>query len=146
MNCTSSLVEPEEGVVENWFIASLPEVRWQPGLLIGLWNPRQGLLESTVYCIWWVSYTGEQPGLVTWQKCRARGGLVGLNPFSLWDLMLSLGRNCQNWVEFWDTQWVPKHCLMVWGKHSFPTYCNCDKGYIYGFIIACVSSILNCVT
>ena len=41
---------------------------------------------------------------------------MGLSPY-LWDLMLSLGRWCQNSLELEDTQLVLENCL-VWGEKT----------------------------
>lgn len=57
---------------------------------------------------------------------------------ALWDwalnLMLSLGRQCQSWVELCDTQVVSENCLVVWKEphtlESVSEYCCdlCDSG------------------
>ena len=65
----------------------------------------------------------------------AGGSIVELNTYlmcsvTLWDLMLTLGRQCQDWVILYDTSWC---CRIAW----------CGKNYYTLVIRATRSSVLR---
>ena len=74
-------------------------------------NPREGSLEPLIYSML-VRSTGNNLDLG--QASEMLEVRVLNDPaLNLWDLMLSLGTQCQNWVESQDTQAVLKTCQLV---------------------------------